>query len=68
MKFWAGLGSWGSREKKAPNCHKYATFWSGLFNFLWEKNIFFENILASALKSYTASKIFEKFGKYFVWG
>ena len=37
MKFWAGLGSWGCREKKPPKCHKYATFWGGFFNFLWEK-------------------------------
>ena len=34
--FWAV--SRGSREKKPPNCHKYATFWGGFFNFLWEKN------------------------------
>ena len=26
MKFWAVLGSRGCREKKPPNCHKYATF------------------------------------------
>ena len=29
--FWAG----GAAEKK--NCHKYATFWGGFFNFLWAK-------------------------------
>ena len=35
MKFWAVLGCWGCREKKTPNCHRYATFWCGFFNFLW---------------------------------
>ena len=24
-------------EKRTPNCHKYTTFWSGFFNFLWAK-------------------------------
>jgi hypothetical protein len=37
MKFWAVLGSRGCSEKKPPNCHKYATFWGGFFNFLWAK-------------------------------
>jgi hypothetical protein len=37
MKFWAVLGCGGCREKTTPNCHKYATFWGGFFNFLWEK-------------------------------
>ena len=37
MKFWAVLGSLFCREKKPPNCHKYATFGGGFFNFLWEK-------------------------------
>ena len=40
MKFWAVLGSRGCREK-TPNCHKYATFWGGFFNFLWVKKMFF---------------------------
>jgi hypothetical protein len=40
MKFWAGLGSRGCREKKTPNCHEYATFWGGFFNFLWAKKKF----------------------------
>ena len=42
----------GCREKKPPNCHKYATFWGGFFNFMWTKKIKipFENIFASALK------------------
>jgi hypothetical protein len=31
------LGSRGCREKNPPNCHKYATFWGGLFNFWWAK-------------------------------
>ena len=31
----------GCREKKTPNCHKYATFWGGFFNFLWA-NFFFQ--------------------------
>jgi hypothetical protein len=54
MKFWAVLGSQGCREKKPPNCHKYATFWGGFFYFLWrKKNLdFFKNTLESALKSY----------------
>ena len=41
MKFWAVLGRRGCREKKPPNCHKYATFWGGFFNFFLTKNIFF---------------------------
>ena len=42
--FWAV----GTAEKKTPNCHKYATFWGGFFNFLWAKKIknIFRNILA----------------------
>ena len=45
MKFWAVLGCFGlfwavmAAEKKNPNCHKYATFWGGFFNFLWAKKI-----------------------------
>ena len=31
--FWAV----GAVEKKTPNCHKYATFWGGFFNFLCGK-------------------------------
>jgi hypothetical protein len=31
MDFWAILGNRGCREKKTPNCHKYATF-SGAFS------------------------------------
>ena len=38
MKFWAVLGSRGCREKKPPNCRKYATFWGG---FLMFSKIFF---------------------------
>ena len=34
MKFWAVLGSQGCREKKTPNCHKYATCRGGFFQFL----------------------------------
>ena len=34
MKFWA-VGA--EEKKKTPNCHKYATFWGGFFNFLWAK-------------------------------
>ena len=37
MKFWAGLGSQGCREKKPPKCTKYATIWGVFFNFLWAK-------------------------------
>ena len=44
----------GCREKKPPNCHKYATFWGGFFKFLWAKNIFLLNISASSLKTYIA--------------
>jgi len=40
MNFWAVLGRRGCREKKTPNCHKYATFWGGFFNFLWAKKKF----------------------------
>jgi hypothetical protein len=42
MKFWAVLGSQGCREKKPPNCHKYAFFGGGFFKFLWGKK---KNIL-----------------------
>ena len=34
--FWAG----GAAERKTLNCHKYATFWVGFFNFLWTKQFF----------------------------
>ena len=40
----AVLGCRDCREKKLPNCHKYATFWGGFFNFLWAK-IFFKKFL-----------------------
>ena len=54
MKFWAVWGSQCCREKKTPNCRKYATFWGGFFNFLWAKKEFnfFKNIVGSKLKSY----------------
>ena len=49
--FWAG----GTAEKKnTSNCHKYATFWGGFFNFLQAKKTIqnaSKNILMSALKS-----------------
>jgi hypothetical protein len=57
MKFWAVLGSRGSREKKPPpNCHKYATFLGWFFQlFVGKKKLrFLKNILASTLKSYIA--------------
>ena len=34
------FGQAGLQRKKTPNCHKYATFRSGLFNFLWSKILF----------------------------
>jgi len=52
------LGSQGCREKKPPNCHKYATF-EVFFQLFWGKKAFLnflENILASALKSYKKAK------------
>ena len=39
MKFWAVLGQSGCKEKKPPDCHKYATFFGGFFNFLWAKKV-----------------------------
>jgi hypothetical protein len=30
--FWA---VWAAEKKKPPNCHKYATFLGGFFNFFW---------------------------------
>jgi hypothetical protein len=42
MKFWDVLG----REKKPLNCHKYATFWGGFFNFFGQKQ-WFENFLTT---------------------
>ena len=53
MEFWAVLGRRGCRQQKL-NCHKYATFWGGFFNFLGQKKIIrfsFKFIFASALKS-----------------
>ena len=55
MKFWAALGSQGYREKKLPNCHKYATSQGMVFSTFGGENFFFfflRNIVASALKSY----------------
>ena len=55
MKFWAVLGRQGGcREKKTPDCHKYATFWGAFSIFCGQKNFlnFYKNIFASALKSY----------------
>ena len=43
MKFWAVLDSRGCR-KKTLNCHKYATFWGGSFNFLLAKQKFLKNL------------------------
>ena len=37
---WVDLGSWGCREKKIKNCHKYATFEGSLK----------KNVVASSLK------------------
>jgi hypothetical protein len=31
IQFWAVLGSRGCRERKKPNCHKYATFEASFF-------------------------------------
>ena len=33
------LGCFGLQRKKTHNCHKYATFWFGFFNFLRTKRI-----------------------------
>ena len=52
MKFCAVLGSWGCSEKKTHNCHKYATFLVGFFNFLLAKKNIFKDIVGSAIKSY----------------
>ena len=48
------FGAVWAKEKKTPNCHEYATFLSGFFNFLWAKKNLkkFKDILASSLKSY----------------
>ena len=32
----------GCREKKPPNCHKYATFWGGFLTFCGQKRFFFK--------------------------
>jgi hypothetical protein len=34
---WAVFGVQGCREKKNPNCHKYATFEASFFMFSWAK-------------------------------
>ena len=40
IKFWP-LGCFGQsglkRKKTPPNCHKYASFWGGFFNFFLDK-------------------------------
>jgi hypothetical protein len=73
MNFWAVLGSRGCREKKPPNCHKYASFWGGFFNFLWaKKNLdFFEkyfSIRTEKLHSIKPKKILKKIVKYSILG
>ena len=51
MKFWAVLGSWGSREKKFPTAISMQVVFS---TFCGQKIIFqfFKDILVSTLKSY----------------
>jgi hypothetical protein len=73
MKFWAVLGSRGCREKKTPNCHKYATFRGGFFQFLWAKKKFeffkkYFSIRTEKLHSIKAKKILKCFGKYLILG
>ena len=55
MKFWAVLGSLGCRENKTPNCHKYATFWGGFFN--WAKKIKFKKKIAHKKLKKTPKKV-----------
>ena len=65
IQFCAVLGSWGCREKKNLNCHKYATF---DVSFLYVFIAFFLNIVVSALKSYKFWQVFYfglKQAKYF---
>ena len=53
MKFWTVLSRRDCRKTTTPNCHKYATFLGGFFNFLWATFFwnFYVNIFVSALKS-----------------
>ena len=53
MKFWAGLGSRGCGEKKGfePIMSNFLGYFFQLF-VVKKKNIFFENIVASALQSW----------------
>ena len=46
------FGQLGLQRKQTPNCHKYATFLGGFFNFLWAKKNLFKDIVGSAIKSY----------------
>jgi hypothetical protein len=50
---WTILGSWGCREKKIQNAISMQLLMPAFFMFSWENFIsyFFENTLASALKS-----------------
>ena len=76
MKLWAVLGCFGQsglERKKTPNCHKYATFWSVFFNFLWAKKKFkfskkHFSTCTEKLHSIKAKKIFQNLGKYFILG
>jgi hypothetical protein len=72
MKFRAVLGSQGCREK-TPNCHKYATFLGGFFNFLWAKifSRFLEkyfSIRTEKLHRIKTKKILKHFVKHFSLG
>ena len=60
--FWAGGAA---EKKKPPNCHKYATFWGGFFNFLWAK---FFSIRTEKLHSLKAKKILKNIGNHFIFG
>ena len=65
IKFWAVLGSRGCREKKPPNCHKYATFGGGVFNFFCTKRNRFRKILKIYFAHKKLKKPPEKVGRFF---
>ena len=63
--FWEG----GAAEKKTLNCHKYATFWGGFFNWAKKHQIKKKlSIRTKKLHSIKAKKILKFFRKYFILG
>jgi hypothetical protein len=57
MKFWAVFWAVGAAERKNSQLPQVCNFLGGYFNFLWANSFYYyfsKNVLASALKSYSA--------------